>query len=191
MNTLLMNATKPLVIKKWKAQSEPLDEEGNFVEIIGRQGGLIDWLMALLKLDPETSIKISGDRVIFKRASLSGNENRMIPIMSICSTYYGFHKPWGAALAIFLVCTVFGSQLAVAMDSGLAAFAFILIGAVVAVIYYSLNRTLTLGFIEHSGVSNSIRFKRSVIEGKEINSTQGAYICQLVEYLIESKRGQL
>ncbi len=60
-------------------------------------------------------------------------------------------------------------------------------GVIVAIIYYFLNRTLTLGFVEHSGVVNGIRFKRSMIENMEINQEQGASVCVIVQRLIEAK----
>jgi len=54
-----------------------------------------------------------------------------------------------------------------------------------------LSRTLTLGFVEHSGVVSGIRFKRSVIEGIDVNEQQGHYICQITQALIEAKRNQI
>lgn len=179
---------QPLVLKEWKANSQPVDAEGNLISITGRQGGLIAWILALLKIDPTTSIKVSADRVEFSCASLSGTEFRMIPILSVCSTYYGYHKPWKAALAIIVVFGFIGVQISAATNSAPIAFLFLLLGIGVAFVYYFLSRTLTLGFVEHSGVVNGIRFKRSVIEGLEINQTQGNYICRLAQSLIEAKR---
>ena len=91
---------QPLVLKEWKASNQPIDNDGNLIRITGRQGGLIAWFLALVKIDPTTSIKVSKDRVEFASSSLSGTEYRMIPISSVCSTYYGYHKPWKQALAI-------------------------------------------------------------------------------------------
>lgn len=179
---------QPLVIKEWKANSQPVDSEGNYVSITGRQGGLIAWVLAILKIDPTTTIKVSPDRVEFSCASLSGTEYRMIPILSVCSTYYGYFKPWKSALAIVALFAFFAVQLAAASQSGAAAFILFLIGVGISVIYYFLSRTLTLGFVEHSGVVNGIRFKRSVIEGIEISQEQGNHICKVTQSLIESKR---
>ena len=62
------------------------------------------------------------------------------------------------------------------------------IGAVIAALVYYLNRTLTLGFVEQSGVISGIRFKRSVIENIDINQEQSKMVCLLVQRLIESKQ---
>ena len=66
-----------------------------------------------------------------------------------------------------------------------------LIGLGVSLAYYFLSRTFTLGIVEHSGVVSGIRFKRSIIEGVEISPVQGAYICQIIQFLIESRRTNL
>jgi len=59
-------------------------------------------------------------------------------------------------------------------------------------VYYFLNRQLTLGFIENSGVVNGIRLKRSVIENVDINEDQAKNVCLMIQKLIEAKsrRGQ-
>lgn len=176
-------SSQPLVIKEWKANNEAVDADGNFIVITGRQGGLIAWLLALMKVDPVTSIKVSPERVEFASASLSGTEHRMIPILSVCSAYYGYFKPWKSALGIFLFFLFFSTQ----TDSPSVVIVVFLFGLGVSLLYYFLSRTLTLGIVESSGVVSGIRFKRSVIEGVEITPIQAAYICQIIQFLIESK----
>lgn len=60
-----------------------------------------------------------------------------------------------------------------------------LCAAVIALAYYFLNRTLTLGFVENSGVVSGIMFKRSVIENIDINEKQARYACELTQAMIE------
>jgi hypothetical protein len=57
----------------------------------------------------------------------------------------------------------------------------------IAALLYFLNRTLTLGFVEISGVISSIRFKRSVIENIDIDQEQSRRVCELTEALIDIK----
>jgi hypothetical protein len=184
-------SSQPLVIKEWKANNQAVDTDGNFIVITGRQGGLIAWLLALMKVDPVTSIKVSPERVEFASASLSGTDHRMIPILSVCSTYYGYFKPWKSALAIFALFAFIAVQISSLTNSGFGAFIVFLIGLGISLAYYFLSRTLTLGIVEHSGVISGIRFKRSVIEGVEISPVQGAYICNIIQFLIESRRANL
>ncbi len=183
-----------LVIKDWKADTKPIDGQNNFVRITGREGGLIAWILSLMGIDPTTTILVGLDRIEFSSASLAGTESRLIPLQSICSTYYGYHKPWKAAASIIATFMFFGLSMGSAVAEGGSqggAFTTFMIttaiGIIFALIYYFLNRTLTLGFVEHSGVINGIRFKRSVIENVDINQEQAKDVCIIVQRLIEAK----
>jgi hypothetical protein len=181
-----------LVIKEWKASNQPIDSDGSYVKVIGRAGGLISWFLELLKVDPTTSIRVSQNRVEFSSASLSGTEHRMIPIGNVCSTYYGYHKPWKAALLIFFtfgfLFNIPGIIASTGDHTGLSIMGYlfgIVIAVGIALLYFFLSRTLTLGFIEHSGVISAIKFKRSVIENVDVNEEQARYICEVSQFLIE------
>ncbi len=45
-----------LVIKAWRADTKPIDQENNYVKILGRKGGLLAWLLSVLGLDSTTQI---------------------------------------------------------------------------------------------------------------------------------------
>lgn len=176
-----------LVIKHWRAESQPAEDDKSYIRIAGRQGGLIAWILARMGIDPVTTIKVGFERVEFSSASMAGIESRMIPLQNVCSTYYGYHKPWKAALSIalawlMLVLPPLAPQLSPGKLMAAAA-----VGLVVAIGYYFLNRTLTLGFVEHSGFVCGIRFKRSVIERIDVNQEQARSVCELMQRLIEAK----
>ena len=183
-----------LVIKSWQAETKPIDEKNNYINITGRESGLIAWLLSLVGVDPTTKILVGLDRIEFSSTSLAGTEFRMIPLQSICSSYYGYHKPWKAA-ASFIAFFMFiglslGADMAKSGEPGGAFTAFIvstLIGTALGLVYYFLNRTLTLGFVENGGVINGIKFKRSVIENIDINQAQAQRVCLLLQKLIEAK----
>jgi len=183
-----------LVIKAWRADSKPIDQHQNFVRITGREGGLIAWLLSLMRIDPVTTIKVGLDRIEFTSASLAGIESRLIPLQSICSSYYGYHKPWKQALSMWVAFVLVGTSMASAIAEGngqsaglMPLLASAATGLVAALLYYFLNRTLTLGFVEASGVISGIRFKRSVIENLDINQEQAKRVCVIVQRLIEAK----
>jgi hypothetical protein len=90
-----------LVIKEWKADQKPVDSANNYVSITGRKGGLVAWLLSLVKIDPTTTIRVSAERLEFASGSIEGNDARIIPLQNICSSYYGYHKPWKSAAGIF------------------------------------------------------------------------------------------
>jgi len=183
-----------LVIKAWKAEGKPIDDKNNYVSITGRESGLIAWILSLVGVDPTTAILVGLDRVEFSSSSLAGTQSRLIPLQSVCSTYYGYHKPWKAAVGIVAFFLFFGTSIASAIMEGgsRSGGASIFLGAgaagfVVALIYYFLNRTLTLGFVEVSGHVSGIQFKRSVIENVDINEAQAKAVCTIVQRLIEAK----
>lgn len=185
-----------LVIKEWKASQNPVDPAGNYVRITGRRAGVIGWLLALMKVDPVTTIKVDASRVEFSAASLSGTAFRVIPLEGICSTFYGYHKPWTGALVTFFLLTWLLGALAVGVAAaansralaGFGPFAAMGVAALAAILQYVLGRTLTLGFVEQSGHASAIQFKRSVIEGVDVDETQARYICEITQYLVESRR---
>ena len=178
------------VIKSWRAADQP-DANNHFVAITVRKEGVISWVLARFGVDPTVSITVSDSRIEFSEASLSGSIRRVIPLLSVCSSVYGYHKPWKKALgiAIVLVWIITGVSSGVAGGFSFGGlFGGMLIGAIVARLYFFLNRTLTLGFVEDSGVLSAIEFKRSVVENQDINEEQAGYVCQLVQDCIEARQ---
>lgn len=179
----------PLVLKEWKASNQPVDDQGNWIRISGRASGILSWILALLQVDPTTTICISERRIEFTLASLSGTEHRIIPLDSISSTYYGYHKPWKAALLVFIL--LFMLSIAISDLTGIIFAGYIIgffISVVIGLIYYYLNKSFTLGFIEISGFPSAIQFKKSVIENIDVNEKQAKYVCELTQYLVESAK---
>ena len=158
-----------LVIKKWHA-GEEANEDGNFVHIIGRQGGLISWLLSLFKSDPTTEVEIKENLIKYTSSSLAGRQKRIIPFNSVTSTYYSYDKPWKSALFLtVLLAPVFG------------------LGLIVGPLYYILNKSLTVAMIEGSGWVGAFSFKRSVIEGQNISEEDADKVIEIIRMLIEKK----
>jgi hypothetical protein len=175
-----------IVLKSWRVKKEP-DNKGYFIAINGREGGLIAWFLALVKIDPTTTLKVNMNRVEFIVASLAGTDNRLIPLTNISSTYYGYHKPWKIALGIIFLFVAIASG---AAQSGgfLAGLLTFLLGVIISLVYYFLNRSLTIGIVEISGVVSGIAFKRSIIENIDVDEKQAKFACDLIQALIERKQ---
>ena len=93
-----------------------------------------------------------------------------------------------------LVGLLFGSSVAEGSSLTGAITALVLIsgiGSGIALVYYFLNRTLTLGFVESSGVVSGIRFKRSVIENLDVDQDRAKSVCDIVQRLIEAKEKRM
>jgi len=158
-----------LVIKKWYA-SRTADQAGNYVHLVGREAGLFAWMLSVIGIDPTTEIEIKENLIVFTAGSLSGKQKRVIPMRSVCSTYYGYVKPWQMALTLgVLLSPIF------------------FLGLVVGPLYYFLNKQLTVGVVENSGWIGGFSFKRSVIEGQNIDETKAYEVIDIIRALIEAK----
>lgn len=169
-----------LVIKSWSVKSNPASGEPH-VKVVARESGFWSFVFSLLGIDATTTFQVTGTRIEFEQGSLSGFIRRLTTFEHVCSTFYGRFKPWKTALGIFGFCLFLGS----AMQSGWALFAFFVLGAVISGLYYVLNRQLTFGFTDAAGEVAAITFKRSVIEGQEINEEQLHKIIGVIENLIK------
>ena len=140
--------------------------------IRGRQEGFLSWFLSLVGVDATTTLRIDQQTVFFEAGSLAGFQQRVIPLTSLSSCYFGYTKPWREAIALgILLLPLFG------------------LGLILGPLYYFLNKKLSLGVIEASGVLNGIEFKRSVIEGQNINEEEGRRVIALVQWLMMSSLG--
>ncbi|MFY0530098.1 hypothetical protein ACN28I_45350 [Archangium gephyra] len=161
-----------LVIKSWTATETP-GADGIYVSIVGRQEGFFSWLLSVLGIDATTTLRVDRDTVYFEAGSLAGFQQRVIPLANLSSAYFGYAKPWQVAL-------VLGMMLMPLMGLGL----------IVGPLYYFLNKTLSLGIIENAGVLSGIEFKRSVIEGQNINEQEGRRVCNIIKHLMMEAQGR-
>ena len=158
-----------LVLKKWQA-GRSANVDGNYVHLVGREAGLFAWLLSLVGVDPTTEVEIKDNLVVFTAGSLAGREKRVIPLNSVSSAYYGYQKPWKEALLLgILFAPLFG------------------LGLLIGPLYYFLNKKLTVGVVEGSGWTGGFSFKRSVIEGQNIDETKAYEVIDIIRVLIEKK----
>jgi hypothetical protein len=155
-----------LVIKSWSATEAP-DADGSYITIVGRQEGLLSWLLSIMGIDATTTLRIDAETVYFEAGSLAGFQQRVIPLANLSSAYFGYTKPWQTALVLGVVLTSFFG-----------------LGLIVGPLYYFLNKELSLGVVETSGVLSGIEFKRSVIEGQNINEHESRRVTAIIQRLM-------
>lgn len=183
------------VLTSW-AHAEEGDAYGNFVVVKGREAGVVSWILGRFGIEGYITLLVTADRIEFSESSLFGDKRRLIPLSSVSSMNYGYSKPWLATVllavpSLFCLIGAFYQEIygyyqwrfLVFIGSGFFAVLFSLL----PIAYYALNKAMTIGFIEDSGVVSGIRFKRSVIEGKRVDETQAMEVCNLVQRLIESR----
>ena len=163
------------VIKSWSASSVP-DQDGNYVNIDGRAGGLMSWLLNLLGISPTVSLAVRGDKIMFQKGSLEGSQHLLTPLENTCSMFYAFRRPLKEAVILGIILGL------------LTFFSFGILGIAIAVVYYLLNKTLTIGFTDIGGHQQVVPFKRSVLEGQVIDEAEAARVCDLIQRLVDNRR---
>lgn len=184
---IAMLTSKAIVVKHFYASSTPRSD-GVYVEIIGRQGGLLEWLFALLGIDATLEMRIRYDKVEYLSTSLSGFNRVVIPIDSVSSVYFGVFRPWIKSL-VALSIFVFGAYAAAEVRSSAGVIGFILAGVTVSVLVFVLGRERTIGFSEVNGDDYSVNLKRSVIEGQEIEESKLHEISKIIIALLDARKG--
>lgn len=157
-----------LVIKEWKINESARGQEPK-VMIKGRQEGVISFCFSLIGIDPTVTMTVDEHNVCYQEGSWAGQRRWVIPVANVTSGYFGYTKPWQTALlltAVFL--PVFFA------------------GLVIGPLYYFFNKQLELGFCEASGRTFPFAFKRSFIEGKNIDEKEGQRILALIQSSIET-----
>ena len=175
-----------LVVKKFFVSNEPR-EDGVYVEILARQSGFFSWLFALFGLDPNYSLSILFDKVVYQASSISGFHKVILPIHSVSSIYFSNARPWGKALFWFLLF-VGGAYAAAEMGETKWVVISVVVGLIVAILVYILNRALTIGVTEVTDTTYPLVLKRSVIEGQEISEAKLAEISQIFVALLDAPK---
>ena len=172
-----------LVVKKWHSDVRPRDD-GAYVDIVARQAGLISWLLALLKVDPQYTLRITFDKVIYEARSVFGYQRVVLPIASVSSLHFGYAKPWKWVL-FWLVIFSASARLAWTLDYPVSAGLLVLAGLVVAMLVLIFKRSLAIGIRDQDGHDYSLQLKRSVIEGQEINEKALERITEIVVAIVD------
>ena len=58
----------------------------------------------------------------------------------------------------------------------------------IAAIYYAFNKRMSVGLVEMSGIVNQIVFKRSVLEGINLDEQSSAQASDVIQWLMDSAR---
>ena len=169
------------VITDWFASETPNDD-GIYVRIKGRKGGLISFLLSLVGIDPIVSFMVDRENVRFMAGSLNGFESSVTPINKICSGDYGYTKPFVGTIILVII----GIALLVLGDSK-ESLMFSLIVIAGAIAYYFLHKTTKIALVYISGRHNGFAFKRSIIEGENIDAVAAGRIISIIEMIALGK----
>ncbi|MBR6022204.1 MAG: hypothetical protein IK066_07275 [Kiritimatiellae bacterium] len=158
------------------------------VKVVARKGGLISWLLSLLRINSTFTLSVFADRIESEEGSFSGLVKTVVPLSALDTYTSGFTKP--AILLVLAVLLVGASVWAAAADvPGYLAGIFLLV-ALLFVLRYFLRKCLLLSFTTNGANGILFLFKRSVIEGVDVDEALADRIANIVKrnYLAQTQR---
>lgn len=173
------------VIKSWRVASEP-DESGAYIDIKGRAPGLLSWFFSLMGIEPTVTLRVTAREFMMESGSWSGRIVNYVPLAKVSSIVHGFTKPWKEALIMLVVFIALAAGSAQAGGGGVAAGLF-LIGIISSVLFYILNKKLTVAVFEVGGAISGLQIKRSVIEGKRLDQADAEQASGIITWLVANK----
>lgn len=158
------------------------------LKIVARKAGVISWILSLVGIDSTFTLLIYKDRLESVEGSLSGHIRTIIPMTALDTYMCGFTKPI-QNLVIAVVLVIFAL---VSSFNGMPGFVvFIMLAiAVGSCIAYYLGKCLLLNFTTNGANGILFLFKRSVIEGVNIDETFSERVCEMVklDYIEQAKK---
>ena len=158
------------------------------IKVVARKAGLVGWAMSVLGIDSTYTLSVYSNRIESKEGSLVGFIKTVVPLSSIDTCTSGFTKPF-QSLVTAGILVVLALLYSVRGYPGGIVF-FVLILATVSFAWYFLRRCLVLNFTTKGGNGICFLFKRSVIEGINVDEALADRIADIVKqnYLAVSYR---
>lgn len=173
--TAMLFGVRALVVKEWKV--DPSAEVP--VRIKGRKAGIVAWLLSLLGFDTTTTFELHDNHVSLAEGSLAGQIREIVPLTGACNIGTGYLKPFGYMAAAIGCC--FWALISMCNDNASGwTVTWQLILAVGFIIMYLLNKCIVLYVIPVSGSSVQIAFKRSVIEGVDVDAASARKVIRII-----------
>ena len=189
------------VVKSWEVSKEK-DSKGNYVNILFRRAGFFHWLFGLIGIDRTISLKVNNKSLRLKEWSWSIEKGRAVILSEITSIDYRYNRPWIVSLLIFLFFSVpliyvrFSGYLAFLAFAGKAGkfisdlnsviyvTVILLIGLLIAFIYYYLNISTSFAVYDAGGRKIGIKIKNSVIERVAVSASDSSFLAYVVRQLV-------
>lgn len=181
----LGSRTTTLVLQKLVAHQAATGEPQPVIELVGRQQGIISFLLTLVGVSPITDFHVTADELCCNSTSLFGRQNQTVPLRAISSVAAGVRKPIGYLFVAFvcLVVGVFGG-LAVLWREGLYRFALTLLvfGALAALFFwlYLINKRFFVSIHTQGGPPILLSLKPNVIEGVPLDLERALHIVSII-----------
>jgi hypothetical protein len=179
-----------LVVTDYWVSDTPRETDGAYINILARNSGLVAWLMTVLSIQSVHRLSVFYDDVVLERRSIFGYTRVLLPVPSVSSVITGYHKPWLKALLYWGVFAALGAGVEQEYQSAIGGILVALLGTVIAIVVFILNRSLTVVVREQEGSLHGLSLKRSVIEGVEIDEQALSRITTVFGALLQNHASQ-
>lgn len=157
-------ATQPALVVKEMS----INETGpHYVHIVARPAGLIPLILSFVGIDAKTFFDVYEDRIECSQGSLSGQLNTCMPLSAVSVTTGGYVKPF-----IFLVFAI-----------ALIPVFFLIPVSVILILLYYFSKRLVVSVVSNAGEPITLCFKRSFVEGVEVNVEEALKITGIIKKL--------
>lgn len=171
-----------LILQRFSIGQEPSPDFTPLIEIVGRNEGIVAFILTLMGFSPITRFTIAGSELHCQSSSLFGQRSQFIPLKCVSSLGAGIHKPlFSLFLAILLI--IGGVYISFELHSW-APIAIALIFAVLFVVSYVLTKKFYIEVFSNGGPPVSLLFKPNVLEGVPIDAEQALDVVRVIRDLI-------
>ena len=174
-----------LVLRRFQIDESGMS--GANVLIEARQAGLVSFLLTLIGLDPNSTLKVTRGSISFRTSSVFGSSQVSTPLPNIGAFVGGYKKPF-LALLLFVMCFSFAIVLFILSlieGEGFAHWLLLVLSLIFLVFYY-LNKVMFIGFETSGGGTHGFAFKASILEGVSVNISRVEATIDYVNSLISS-----
>ena len=165
-----------LVLRRFAVSDDPQQE--TLVWITGRKSGLMGWILTVLGLSAETTLRVTRKEMLFRDTSLSGSSDSLLSLKGgIASVHCENRKP----IAYLFVAVCFAlSGIVVAFTATFAgAIGSLLLSGVMFVLYH-FNKSVSIRVQSKGGAVFGMRFKPSLIENVSVDQERVRRTIELI-----------
>lgn len=163
--------------------------DGPLLEIAGRRGGLMGWLLTSLGIDIETSLVLHQRELSFKSTSFFSKTISLVPLTRVASTHCGHVKPF-IPLVLAIMSFLGGSIIFLnERDLSGAWMASFAVG-VIALLVYKFGQKVMLSVETTGGKLLALAFKRSIIEGVNFDLDRALEVVEILNRQVLAMNGR-
>ena len=152
------------------------------VTVRGRASGFISWLLTVFRINSESSLILTEEKILFQSSSLYGEIQQVVPFSNVSSTRCGYYKPITYLISAgisLLLGLIFGIS-----QNSVGLFFLLLILAGIFLTAYWLSKTISIAIETFGGMIVTIRFKRSVIENIPLDIEMAKKVINIISHCV-------